>query len=112
VAVVIRTMFLHRLAAAVTVLIAVATLATGVSGLTFPARGLPARPEVEELTKPTVNEPPPAVFHEPNPRLEEQARTGVPVTLTGRVVDEQGKPVPGADVRLRLYRHRLYPQLR
>ena len=32
--------------------------------------------------------------------------------LTGHVVDEQGKPVSGADVRIRLFRQRLHYQLR
>jgi hypothetical protein len=41
-------------------------------------------------------------------------RRGQPITLTGRVIDDRGGPVPGAEVRvrLRLFRSRLQPNTR
>ena len=65
--------------------------------LAVAARGLP---ETRKTQAPA--EPPRAVRETPAPDLPEPVRSTKPLTLTGRVVDEQGKPVPGADVRLRL----------
>jgi len=112
---VLETMFLNRLSAVVGVLIVSAVLATGAIGLAWSVKGPAAEVEVKAkavVPHTTTSEPPQASSENQTTKPQAVTRSGVPMTLRGRVVDEQGKPVPGADVRLRLFRQRLHLQLR
>ena len=60
----------------------------------------------------TTSDRPQALSENPITKLQAVNGRGAPMELTGHVVDEQGKPVPGADVRIRLFRQRLHLQLR
>jgi hypothetical protein len=95
---VLKTMILNRVSTAVAVLIVVAALATGASGLAWPTED---RPPVGEAR---AEKPPQANPGGQAPKSQAQVRDGIPASLTGRVVDEEGRPLPDAEVRLKLSR--------
>ncbi len=112
---VLETMFLNRLTAVAGVLVVAAVLAAGAISLARSLNGPAATVEVKASAvspRTTTSDPPQASSENPITKPQAVNQSGVPIKLTGRVVDEQGKPVPGADVRLRLLRHRLHFQLR
>jgi len=109
---VLKTMFLHRLSAVVGVLVVSAVLATGAVGLAWSVKGPAAEVEVEgkaEVPHTTPSEPPQASSANQTTKPQAVKKSGVPLFLTGHVVDEQGRPVPQADVRFRLFRTSVRP---
>jgi len=91
-------MFLTRLSAAAAVLIVVTAVATGASALAWPAVSRPAAAETR------TDEPPLANAGDQTPTPAAQAADRIPKSLTGRVVDGRGRPIPGAEVRMKLFR--------
>ncbi len=105
-------MFLNRLSAVVGLLAISAVIATGAIGLAWSDKGpaQEARGEARAVVPQTnAGEPPQASPENSTTKPRAVARNGAPMSLTGQVVDEQGRPVPKADVRLRLFRTRLRP---
>ncbi len=88
---VLQAMFLNRVSAVVAGLIVVAVLATGASGWAWQAKGRPSRSRpkrrIRLQAKPASRAPEPQSFGSGPSSL---------TNLAGRVVDEQGKPVPDA----------------
>ncbi len=93
---VLSTMFLTRLAASAVISIVVATLAAAATTLPWPAAA-----ETAANKRLQAN----AVRQAPAPQARAEER--VPTSLTGRVVDEQGRPIPAADVRMKLFRREI-----
>ncbi len=96
---VLRIMFLERLGAVGGALLACAVLATVAIDLAWAVQGPAAEVAVEAPAA-----VPRAAPANPPPRLQAAAPREIPTSVTGRVVDEQGRPVAGAEVRLRLFR--------
>ena len=106
---VLKTMLWHRLiyrlGVAAAILIGTAALATGAIGLARMNHDLPADGEQEvAVPAPSVAQPPPTPLEDRVSGPKSPPRRGQPITLTGRVVDERGVAVPGAEVRVRLFR--------
>ncbi len=112
---VMETMFLTRLTALAGVLVVAAVLAAGAIVLASSEKGPAVDAELSELAaspRSTGSDPPQVSSEKPITKPQAVNARGAPIELTGHVLDEQGKPVPGADVRIRLFRQRLPLQLR
>jgi Sigma-70, region 4 len=95
---VLNTMILNRLNPAAAVLVNLAALATGASALAWPTDG----------RSPPVNATADSTFHANArgraSRSQALVRDGIPTSLSGRVFDEQDRLIPGAEVRVKLFR--------
>ncbi len=112
---VLETMFLTRLTAVAGVLVVTAVLAAGAIVLASSVKAPAVDVELSANAvgaRSTTSDPPQASSENPITKPHAVNASGAPMKLTGQVVDEQGKPVPGADVRIRLFRQRLHLQLR
>jgi RNA polymerase sigma factor (sigma-70 family) len=112
---VLKTMVLNRMSAIAGVLVASVVFATAAVGLAWSVKSSAAQASVKgrvEVPHTTAGVLAQASSEKHTTKRQELARRGVPLNLTGHVLDEQGKPVAGADVRLRLFRQRLRLQLR
>ena len=112
---VMETMFLTRLTALAGVLVVAAVLAAGAIVLASSEKGPADDAELSATgvsRRSTASDPPQASSESPITKPQAVNARGAPIELTGHVLDEEGKPVPGADVRIRLFRQRLPFQLR
>jgi RNA polymerase sigma factor (sigma-70 family) len=104
---VVKTMLLYRLSARVGILFVFAALVTTAVG-----RARSVTPHAVEIgseadgiiLRPATGEPPSAPPELQTAKRPTGPRSGVPIDLAGRVVDEKDRPVPDADVRVRLFR--------
>jgi peroxiredoxin len=103
-------MLLSRLSTGLGVLVVSAVLAAGTFGLAWSARGSAADDENRNKTsQATPKQPAQTPSENPTGKSRVVFRAGAPIMLTGRVLDEQGRPVAAADVRVRLLRSGLRP---
>jgi RNA polymerase sigma factor (sigma-70 family) len=94
----------YRLAVAAVMLVGTAALSTGAIALTAMNCDLPGDGGQEvPASAPSVAQPPPVPHDETVQGRQAPLRRGPPITLRGRVVDEQGGGVTGAQVRVRLF---------
>ncbi len=104
---VLKTMTLSRLGAIAGILLVSSALATvGVSSVwraEGEAAGAPATSGGARPAK-TASNPARTASVIQEPKSQPVTRAGTRVNLTGRVVDEKRRPVPDADVRVRLFR--------
>ena len=99
----LKAVFLNRLSTAAAALIILAALTTGATGWAWQAKGRPAVLEARAENSPRAK---PAIWA---PEPQAPTRAGNFTNLVGRVVDDQGRLVPGAQVRLRLFRRSFQP---
>ncbi|SIN79642.1 RNA polymerase sigma factor, sigma-70 family [Singulisphaera sp. GP187] len=106
---VLKSMLLNRLSAILGILVVSAILATGAISLARSAGEAEAVADANVTAPPNAGEPPRAASEHHTPKSQAVPRTTDPIVLTGRVVDERGRPVSKARVRVRRFRGSLRP---
>ena len=108
----VTTMLINRLRTVLGGLVLTAVLATGATGLAWSSSG-PA-PENQIDPKAQVSHPSPG--KPPGARADDQAtesrgvkQGAYAIPARGRVDDEQGQPIPNAEIRLRVFRTAIRP---